>query len=38
MRPSIEAIYGGYLVICTGKLFDHYLHPAARTFLNNVSD
>ena len=38
MRPSIEAIYGGFLVICTGKLFDHYLYPAARTFLHNVSN
>ena len=27
MRPSIEAIYSGFLVICTGKLFDHYLYP-----------
>ena len=38
MRLSIEAIYGGFLVICTSKLFDHYLHSAAKTFLHNVSN
>lgn len=37
MRQSRKAIYDVLSVICAGKLFHHYLIPAAIPFLYNTS-